>query len=188
MSGRTTLSGYLTEKEPTPLPHPDLPSPSYALEDPESMDVDDPQWIGGIPDESEPMSVIQEVAVGVPPESHDPEDDQPVLLSELWQAISTSRQQRIDGTRDLFGELRTLLPLARHVSPCQCLHPLCPRMTTMCVTQSLISALSFLVSIWTQSGYVLTFLGPNVSDDQPDEISKLSPDSPTYPWPTREVG
>lgn len=73
------------------------------------MDVDDPQWIGGIPDESEPMSVIQEVAVGVPPESHDPEDDQPVLLSELWQAILTSHQQRIDGTRDLFGELRDAL-------------------------------------------------------------------------------
>ena len=73
------------------------------------MDVDDPRWIGGIPDESEPMSVIQEAAVGVPPETHVPEDDQPVLLSELWQAISTSRQQRIDGTRDLFGELRDAL-------------------------------------------------------------------------------
>lgn len=110
-SGRTTLSGFLTEKEPTPPPplDSDLPGPSYTLGDPESMDIDDPQWIGGIPDESEPISVIREVAVEVPPETHDSEDDQPALLSELWQAVSTSRQQRIDGTRDLFGELQDAL-------------------------------------------------------------------------------
>ncbi|KAI9463504.1 hypothetical protein HD554DRAFT_2124595 [Boletus coccyginus] len=28
--------------------------------------------------------------------------------------------------------------------------------------------------------------GIELPDDQPDEFSKLSPDSPTYPWPTRE--
>jgi hypothetical protein len=75
------------------------------------MIIDDHEWMGGIPDESEPMFVMPEVPSksATPPQAPEPKDDQQFPLRELWEAISTSCYQMIDGTGDLFDELQEAL-------------------------------------------------------------------------------
>jgi hypothetical protein len=112
-SGRTTLSGYDSSSQRSveqraPEPPPDIAGPSNNVDETEPMIVDDHEWIGGIPDESEPMLVMPEVpsTSTTLPQAPELEDDQQFSLRELWEAISTSRYQKIDGTRDLFDELQ----------------------------------------------------------------------------------
>jgi hypothetical protein len=114
-SGRTTLSGYESSQhsveQRTLAPPPDIISPSNCIDEIEPMIIDDHKWIGGIPDESEPMFVMPEVPSesATPLQAPEPEDDQQFSVRELWEAISTSRYQKIDGTRDLFDELQAAL-------------------------------------------------------------------------------
>ena len=114
-SGRTTLSGYDSSQHPVEqralAPPPDIASPSNDVDETEPMIIDDHEWIGGIPDESEPMFIMPEVTskLATPPQAPEPEDDQQFPLKELWEAISTSHYQKIDGTRDLFDELQEAL-------------------------------------------------------------------------------
>ncbi|KAI5995502.1 hypothetical protein EDD15DRAFT_2365680 [Pisolithus albus] len=112
-SGRTTLSGYkssqcMVEELITPLA-PGFSGPSNTFDETISMDIDDHRWVGESPDESESMFVMPESPSVTPLRMPESEDDRPVPLSELWHAISTSRHQKIDGTRDLFQELQDAL-------------------------------------------------------------------------------
>ncbi|KAI5988836.1 hypothetical protein EDC04DRAFT_2873238 [Pisolithus marmoratus] len=55
------------------------------------------------------MFITPEVPSATFLETTEPEDDWPIPLSELWNAISTSHLQKINGTRDLFQELQDVL-------------------------------------------------------------------------------
>lgn len=115
-SGRTALSASHTphpshaEQEVATAPLPDLPGTSHTSCDPCNMDVDsldDLEFLGGFDAEEDPTSGPSESPVLT--HTPGPNDTLLVPLNELWSAISNSRHQNIDGTRDLFQELQDAL-------------------------------------------------------------------------------
>ncbi|KAI6011524.1 hypothetical protein EDC04DRAFT_2905446 [Pisolithus marmoratus] len=139
----------------------------------ELVNPDNDWWIGGIPDERKPMFVTPEVLPDTLLKTPEPEDDHPVPLSELWNAISTSHYLKISGTRDLFQELQDTLASGEAL---------------FSMPVSLPNAsLSDDIACDAESDF-----GIKLSNDESEETSqsysmrsKATVDSPTYPWLTK---
>ncbi|KIN98709.1 hypothetical protein M404DRAFT_157203 [Pisolithus tinctorius Marx 270] len=106
-SGCTSLLGF---HAPHHTPRFDFPSTSCTSPEPRDMDADSfdrSQYMGGFDAEEDPTSGPSKF----PPSTPEPgPDDIPLVpLNELWNAISNSRYQNIDGTCNLFQELQDVL-------------------------------------------------------------------------------
>ena len=129
------------------------------------------------------------------PATSEPSDTLLVPLSDLWDAISNSRYRSLGGNRDLFEELQEVLSLnaemlstpfvqSRFPAPGELSHGEAVRDDDFGI--ELPGRFVFLICCRTLAGQCAV----NADDDIPSSNStqtKLSPEHPTYPWPTKAV-
>lgn len=131
------------------------------------------QYMGGFDAEEDPTSGPS----GFPPLTPEPgPDDIPLVpLNELWNAISNSCYQNIDRTCDLFQELQDALASGE------------PLFSDPAAALNQFPCDDILLDEDTESNFGIELL-----DDEGDKPThsnsvktKVSTDSPTYPWPTK---
>ncbi|KIJ04667.1 hypothetical protein PAXINDRAFT_22039 [Paxillus involutus ATCC 200175] len=176
-SGRTTLSGFHaphpnhTDQEVITALPPAFPSTLHASRDPCNMDIDN--CIGGFDAEEDPTPGLS----NSPPLTHTLGlDETPLVpLNELWNVISNSRHQNIDGTGDLFQELQDALASGE------------PLFSMPVTTLNPFPCDDIVLDEDKDSDFGIELL--DNEGDEPTHSSsvknKVSPDSPTYPWPTK---